>query len=982
MKRLLAILFCSLLSFSTYAQIGQFLKDKVNKAKDKLEESRLRKIRELQDKQNYSDTTAFNLAISLSDNAAFFDSDKDRTNLFLSGLKQISRDDIELNKAENVMNLNREGENLFRFRKFGLAEIDFATALSLYFIPQNSDFEDFELFDWESKIVRAAMVRKLLKQGTIENVNPARLDDFNFYAFSRTLSNLSLIQFTRGQFSSAEKFANFNVTILQKRVGKQHVATAAAMNNLATIFEKAGKYYQAEYLLEEVIKIHKKEFGESSIQYAIALNNKALLWQKTGRYKEAKALLEECIETVQPLINEKSKEYTNFLVNQAFLLHDMGEYEEAEKLYTSVLEIKQKRFGASSPEYANLQRNLASLYMEMDRHEEAATLLEKSVAIYQRKFGDKHPSYATTLSYQGKLQLFLNQLTEAEATFKKVEEIQQDILGEKHPDYIATLEDLALVYWQSKQTEKAVAQFEKVVAKKLELVDTQFMFMSEHEKTNFWDRIRPDLMIFNTFAAEHHAEYPQLLVQMYDLHLATKGLLLQTTNKIRKQIVESGNKQLIAEYSYWIDQREYLSGLYSYSKEELADEKINIDSLEQEVIKLEKNISTKSQIFMAGNRPQKATFEDVKASLKDDESAIEIIHFNQYDKKLTENVYYAALITSPNKEFPEIVVLDNGKELESDYFSIYKGSITNQIEDADSYAYFWSKIDEKLDAKTVYLSSDGIYNQLNVNTFLKPDNSYVIDNNNIVFLTSTRQLIEGLKSEPIHDQQVVLFGFPDYGDAGTIAKLPGTKKEVETLATIIGQGQSTIYLGKAANEGNIKALDNPHILHIATHGFFMEDLSRADSKEKVFGIEPEKAIENPLLRAGLLLTDAEDVMNAVNTQDTREENNGILTAYEAMNLKLDETDLVVLSACETGLGNIKSGEGVYGLQRAFQIAGVDAIVMSLWKVSDEATQKLMTSFYKKWKTSGDKQEAFLTAQTELKKEFSDPYYWGAFILLN
>lgn len=984
MKNYPILLLCLLLSFSSSAQIGKFLKNKVKDAKDKLEDTKQRKLRELQDKQNFSDTTSFNLAVSLSDNASFFDADKDRSNFFLNSLKSVgATTDLEFNRAEEAMYLNREGETLFRFRKFNLAEMDFLTSLSLYLIPESDDdIADLEIDSWGEKLAISTIVNGILKKGDIRKVDPSFLDNFNFYAFSRTISNLSLVRFTKGQYTAAEKFAGYNLKILEKKVGKSHKSTAAAMNNLATIYEETGKYYQAEYLLEEVLKIYNKSPGKNSIEYAIALNNKALLWQKIGRYKEAKSILEECTSIAKPLINEKSNEYTNFLLNRAFLLQDMEEYEEAEELYTSVLEIKKRRFSANSPEFANLQRNLASLYMEMDRHTKAEALLASSAEIYKKKFNENHISYATTLSYQGKLKLFLGQLEEAESILTKVEEIQLNILGEKHPDYLTTLEDLALVYWKSNQTEKAVSQFEKVINKKLELVDTQFMFMSEHEKTNFWNKIRPDLMIFNTFVINNFEEYPQLLAQMYNLHLATKGLLLQTTNKVRKQILESGNELLIAEYNQWINQREYLSELYSYSKEELREENINIDSLEQTVIKLEKDLSTKSQVFLASNSNDKVTFKDVKEALKEGESAVEIIHFNKYDKKFTNDIYYAALIAQPNKDYPEIVVLENGKEMENTLYSVYKGSITNQIEDVDSYEYFWKDIDEKIKNKTIYISSDGIYNQLNINTFLKPDNSFILDNNNLIFLTSTRQLVEGLTSRPIHDQQVILFGFPDYGDSGTISKLPGTKKEVESLASIIGEGQSNVYLGKEANEENVKAIENPHILHIATHGFFMEDVESVDKKEKVFGIETAKAIENPLLRSGLLLTDAESVINAVETKDTREQNNGILTAYEAMNLSLDETDLVVLSACETGLGNIKSGEGVYGLQRAFQIAGVDAIVMSLWKVSDNATQQLMTNFYKKWKENGDKQAAFLAAQTQLKKEFPDPYYWGAFVLLN
>jgi len=108
---------------------------------------------------------------------------------------------------------------------------------------------------------------------------------------------------------------------------------------------------------------------------------------------------------------------------------------------------------------------------------------------------------------------------------------------------------------------------------------------------------------------------------------------------------------------------------------------------------------------------------------------------------------------------------------------------------------------------------------------------------------------------------------------------------------------------------------------------------------------------------------------------------GILTAYEAMDLPLDNTDIVILSACETGRGEVQVGEGVYGLQRAFLIAGAKAIVISLFKVNDEVTQKLMLSFYQKWLKTGDKRQSFIDAKKEIKKEYKVPLYWGAFIMI-
>ena len=210
-----------------------------------------------------------------------------------------------------------------------------------------------------------------------------------------------------------------------------------------------------------------------------------------------------------------------------------------------------------------------------------------------------------------------------------------------------------------------------------------------------------------------------------------------------------------------------------------------------------------------------------------------------------------------------------------------------------------------------------------------------------------------------------------------VTALPGTKEEVNKINELYSENASAkpnTYLENEADETQLKSVQNPKVLHIATHGFFLEDNESGTSES-----EEDKYSQNPLLKSGLIMAGANSFIssgiNEANQQD------GILTAYEAMNLNLNDTELVVLSACETGLGELKNGEGVYGLRRAFQVAGADAIIMSLWSVDDEATQELMTTFYQNWIGGEDKLTAFNDAQKTIKEKYESPFYWGAFVMV-
>jgi len=324
--------------------------------------------------------------------------------------------------------------------------------------------------------------------------------------------------------------------------------------------------------------------------------------------------------------------------------------------------------------------------------------------------------------------------------------------------------------------------------------------------------------------------------------------------------------------------------------------------------------------------------------------------------------------------------------MEKRYLSYYRNAIINQMSDVYSYKIFWEPIQTEIGTTaTLYLSPDGVYNQINLEAIPTPDGKYVIDNSNIVIVSNTKDLHlrKIKKKQAVAANKATMFGNPTfYLTASTnrkIPSLPGTEKEVNELQTLLKKNGwiTDEYVETLASEEQVKSLSSPKIFHVATHGFYTPTVSLDELEELT---ESEAMMtENPLLKTGLLLAGAGDIMNKSKYNYNLE--SGILTAYEAMSLNLDQTDLVVLSACETGLGDIANGEGVYGLQRAFLVAGAKVLIMSMFKVDDEATQKLILNFYRKWIVTNDLRQSFVNAKKELRLDYPEPIYWGAFMMI-
>ena len=882
------------------------------------------------------DEALFNYAVSLSDNAGLYESQqqyKKHEKLLLDVMK--GTDNKTNTPLENAAGYLDAGEMFYSSNKFRSAESSFKAAILIY-----------------------------------EHQKDTTADPF----YARALSDLGLLYHTTGRYNMAETYTIKSLDLRKKLFTENNTAYAASVNNLAVLYKDMGRYNESENLIAQAISINEKVDGKTTVPYALCLNNEAMLYQAMGRDKEAEPIIKQSIEIAGNTLKDKSTNYVRLMMNEALLLQDMGQYTQAEEIYHKAIKIKEGKLGTNHPDYAYLLNELASLYITMGKMDKVEELLKKSTAIYKKNFGENHPSYASSISNLGNFYRITNRLSEAEPLLKQSLEIRKSTLGENHPEYNNSAESIGLLYWQQGKIPEATNYLKEVQDQNMVMINNYFSAMSESEKGKFWDKLRPKLEHFYSFAASNSNVDPFLSGDMYNYQLNTKALLLSSTNKIKQQILNGTDEALKKDYLEWLDQKETLARLYTLSKAELADEKINLDSLEKATNQHEKDLSQKSQIFSSAYKTEEADFLKIRGKLRDGEAAVEIIQFPKFNKVSTDTICYAALILTKETSSPKLVLLENGNDLEKKYFNFYRNAIKQKMKDDVSYNNYWAAIGKELTGKTlIHISLDGIYNQINLNTLQDASGKYLLESKSIEILTNTKELINPAKPSTSNNN-AVLIGFPDYGSAGSIVKLPGTKVELDNIKKVLTTNNysAKTYTGADASEQTVKSLKSPKLLHIATHGFFLPEKDD-EGEEKVFGIASDKSGENPLLRSGLMLAGAEKAVEG-------KSETGILTAYEVMNLLLDNTEIVVLSACETGLGDVKNGEGVYGLQRAFEVAGARAIVMSLWKVNDEATQQLMSIFYKNYAITGNKNTAFRNAQLEIKTKFKDPYYWGAFIM--
>lgn len=762
----------------------------------------------------------------------------------------------------------------------------------------------------------------------------------------------------KGDYTEAEQLARRANTLTIGIFGDESSKVVPSILQLADVYITIGDFDKAESLLKNAIRIQKSKFGSEHIDVAKSTSRLALVY----------FFQEKPLTQVQSL------------------------FQEAERIIG-------KKLGSQNPTYAEILKNMAIANIASGNYSLAFTYLNQAESVWSAKIGKRNNINAASAAVlKGDIYYRQKNYIEAERYYEDARKQYERVFNSTHPEFVKVQSKLSKTYFMQARFKDSQDEMEAVLANYKTFIEKYFPALSEREKAKFWNTIKGDYEFYNTLIISRNRS-TKYIGELYNNALLTKALLLNSSIKVRQRIMSSNDEELISMYDQWIEEKELLTAALSMSTQDLNTNGIDPVALSNNLELIEKNLSLKSELFAQSTENRVIGWENVKSALNENEVAIEMVRFRLFDHNFTDSVMYALLyVKGDSRSEPKMILLDNGDELEKRYLKTYRNSIKYKIDDKFSYEKFWAPIEREIGTVSrLYLSPDGVYNQINLEAIPTPDGRYVLDNSNIILVSNTKDIfINKIKTKVIAEEELALmFGNPTFyvntqsgiplassgltrSNAEIVSPLPGTKREIDELDDLLGRkGWATeLYTGSDATEKSIKGVSNPRIFHVATHGFFKEEknTSRLDQE-----FNESAAYENPLLKTGLLLTGAGDILNE--TKFNYNVDDGILTAYEAMNLNLDQTDLVVLSACETGLGELQAGEGVYGLQRAFLVAGARTIVMSLFKVSDEATQQLMIKFYRKWIETGNKRQAFVDAKKEIRNEYRDPIYWGPFVMI-
>lgn len=805
------------------------------------------------------------------------------------------------------------------------------------------------------------------------------------------LNQLGLLYRDQAAFGKAEEALKQARSISERLTGPESVETSAAINNLAQLYSDMARYAEAEELYQRARVITEKALGPRDVKTAMVVTNLATLYISTGAFVQAKQLLLQTIPILEQACGPKHPTTATALNNLGFVHEKLREYAEGEAIYRKVLAIREECLGPRHPDTAHTLNDLAEIHRQQKNFAAAEPLFLRALSIWEEVLGPEHPITSVAVNNLAILYHSQGEYAKAEPLYVRALAIAESKVGPEHAETATVLENLARLRFDLGQQPASLELARRCDRARGATVAKVFSFTSEKQRLAFQASWQP----YSLFGALGSAPDLARCVLRY------KGLVLDSMVEDQRAALAGRNPELAAQVARLRQASERLMQLSLQSSQD-SSRSAQVRQLEAEVEQGQAALARATTRLGQTRRALSVSADGVQKALPRESALVEFLRYSHNLGKNDWEERYGAVVLPP-QGVPTWVPLGPARELE-DAVAVYQARVRGQDPPSRAvrlpataagpgateailrllYDRVWGPIQAALPAGTtmVILSPDAQLNFVSFATLVSPQGHFLGEDYVLAYVASGRDLLAAPRAQ--QKPGMVVFANPDFGTALTngaavaarrdvagirFEPLPGTANESQQLAELASRTGTPYqaYQGREATEASVHKVGSPRILHLATHGFFLPEV--------LTGTEGQTQIANPMQRSGVALSGAQATIDAwLKGQAPPPEADGILTAQEVGGLDLTQTWLVCLSACDTGTGEARAGEGVLGLRRGFVQAGAENLLITLWPVADRETAAFMNDFHQKAAAGGNAAQALAEVQREwlvrLRKERS------------
>ena len=860
-----------------------------------------------------------------------------------------------------------------------------------------------------------------LFEGVIETLQ--RIMGADDPVLAETIHDLAVLYYYKGDDARAEPLSRRALAIQERVPEPEHSRIAASLNLQALICFNRGEFAKAEPLFQRALAIKERSLKGDHPSLAYYLNNLARLYQNGGNYEKAEQLYQRAVTIRENGLAPDHPLLAQSLFDLANLYYDSGEKTKAELLHRRALAIRERSLGPEHQYVAESLSELANLYRDRKDYVKARTLYQRALAIQKLTEKRHRPVLAITLFNLARLYVKTGEPVKAEHLFQRALDIFENSLGAEHYRVAAVLNHLAALYAAKGESALAIKCQARANAIRERNLLLNLSTGSERQKLAYLATFSKETDFTLSLQSRAAPNDPQALDLAFTTLLRRKGRGLDTmadTIAALRRHATPEDQRLLDRLA---ESRARLATLALKDAGPIKEPlyQAQLKPLEEKIEELESALSARSSKFRAEIQP--VTLAAVQSALPDDSVLLEFAVYTPRNLKTGRRNpprYLAYLLSKCGG--PKWADLGPAAPIDR-IINAWRGALRNPMRADVRQLGRW--VDELVmqpvrfqlsqmpgETRQLLIAPDGLLNLIPFAALVDRQSQYLVERYTLSYLTSGRDLLRLRSSEP-NPNPALIVANPSFGQVGTTARpaqlagnsstdddgtggeagnsiaiffspLLGTEREAQAISDLL-PGASKL-LGEEATEAALKQIHAPSILHIATHGFFLNDRKTPPPETPDSpGKDPLRAserrlgewvarIKNPLLRSGLALAGA-------NEQRSGDHEDGVLTALEAASLDLWGTKLVVLSACDTGLGEVRNGEGVYGLRRALVLAGSETQVMSLWPVMDEEIHNFMVGYYRRLLKGERRNDALRQIQLEMIKgrKTGHPHYWANFI---